>query len=179
MDNQSRPSNQIVANILRQQPTNLTESINPKPTLDQRIQTIQSMATQATITPNKVQKPTQSLFQKARTAFQKSTNPQSLSTQTPLPPPPKESTSSRSTNEHSLPILQLPKKSTLSFMERFKAQHNNHNNPEYYKVATIPCGQDKNKTIPIYRFTDEKRAYETAEEYGKNQYKFNGRFSPR
>jgi len=73
------------------------------------------------------------------------------------------------------PTLQLPKKSTLPFMERFQAHHNNHENPEYHKVATIPCGQNKYKIIQIYRFADEKRAYEAAEEHGRNQYKFNGR----
>ena len=175
MDHQNNSNNQTVANIRKQQPINPVESINQKSTLDQRIQTIQSMAAQARVL-GQAQKPTQSIFQLARSTFQKSTHQQSTSTQMPRSPISEESTMSQSTTEpHSvttLPTLQLPKKSTLSFIERFQAHHANHQNPEYRKIASIPCDQDKDKMVPIYLFKDEKRSYKAAGEYGTNHYKF-------
>jgi len=88
------------------------------------------------------------------------------------------STSQISTNERSpptLPILQIPKKSALSFIQRFTAQHANHEKPEYRKIASIPCDPNEEKSIPIYLFKDEKRAYEAAGEQGRNQFKIGGR----
>ena len=155
MDNQNNINTRIVSNIQKQQPVNTVETINPKPTLDQRIQTMKSMTSQT-------KKTTPSLLQLAHSTFRKSTCQQSSNAQTSLPfsPQPKKSNSLQLTKEYKLPMLQLPKKFTFSFIERFKAQHNNHQNPEYYKVATIPCGHNTNKSIPINRFTDEKWAYD-------------------
>jgi len=184
MDNQKQLNSQSKDNIVRQQPINPIETINQnsKQTLDQRIQSIQSQVSQT-------KKPIQSLFKTACSTFQKSQKPthshrQSPNVSVPLPtmleePSPNKPTTSQTTNnlnlKSTLPIIQIPKKSTMSFIERFKAHHANHQKPEYYKVATIPCGQNKEKDIPIYRFKNEKRAYEAAEDHGKNQYKCNGR----
>ena len=96
---------QTLANIQRQQPINPVESTssNQKSTLDQRIQTMQSMAIQ-------VRKPTQSLLQSAGTEPQKT---KSATTRISHPTLTEESTTSQSTSKYNatakLPILQLPK----------------------------------------------------------------------
>ena len=180
MENREQQRIRSVANIVNQQPINPVEpnKQNSGSTLDQRIKKMQNTAALARIL-GQARNPTQPLFQLDRSALQKSTSQQSTNSQASLPPQSMESTPIPSTSQPNpvitLPTLQIPKKSNLTFMEKFKAQHDNHENPEYYKVATIACAQDKNKIIPIYRFADEKRAYEAAEGHGRNQYKFNGR----
>ena len=174
MDNQKQPRIQPVANIVREQPINPAEDREQTPnskrqsSLDQRIQNIQTVA-------KRTKTSIQSLFKSVKT------NP---ITRQPINQKPicedleKPSISQTTNNEHPAslaPALQPPRKSTISFIERIQAHHTNHEKPEYHKVATIPCGQNKHKLIPIYRFTDEKRAYEAVEELGKNQYKFGGR----
>jgi len=180
MEDKGQSRMRSVANIINQQPVNPVASNkhNSGSTLDQRIKKMQATAALARIL-GQARNSTQPLFQLNQPALQKATSHQSTNPQVSLPPQSIEPTLIPSTSQPNpvitLPTLQLPKKSSWTFMEKFKAQHENHENPEHYKVATIKCTQDKNKIIPIHRFADEKRAYEAAEEHGRNQYKFNGR----
>jgi len=198
MENSSIKKNQTIANIARQQPINpekniatfsvqpstikstvnvvppankQVESIRPRPTLDQRIQTIQSIAAQT-------RQPTQSLFKLAHPTFQSSSsNQMSCSTKpkerTQGSPNSKKPITSPQTSQL-IPITGIKEKSKLPFMQRFMAQHANHQNPECRKIASVPCDQDQDKIIPLYIFKDNKRAYKAAGEYGTNQYKFGG-----
>ena len=101
---------------------------------------------------------------------------QPSTTQNIVPSASQDPTTSQSTRPlPTLPVLQTPKKLALSFIQRFTAQHPNHQNPEYRKIASIPCDQNEEKSIPIYLFKDDKRAYEAAGEQGRNQFKIGGR----
>ena len=170
MDNQEQQQIKSVANIVRQQPINPMEpnSQSPRPSLDQRIQDIQTKAAQVQRSLSSVSQPTSTTVQ--------STHPHH--TKAIKPTPEKPTTSQTTTGFKATimpPVLQKPKKSTLSFIQRFVAHHANHQNPDYKKIASITHEQNPNQDIPIYMFKDEKRAYEAAEAYGKNLYKFGGK----
>ena len=167
MDNQKQQPIRSIANIINQQPINPTKPIEPKSSLDQRIQKMQATAALARILGQERQSassPSKSTNTTLQTT-KSSTNPISHPTTTKKP------TTSQSTT---LPTLQLPKKSKIPFLQRFMALHENHQKPEYRKVASIPCEQNDNKIIPIYLFKDENRAYKAAGEQGTNQYKYGG-----
>ena len=186
MDNQEQHRIRSVANIVNQQPINPVEPTNQnsKSTLDQRIQKMQSIATQARAL-GQARKSTHSIFQVACSTFQKSTSSQSANTQMPRSPIPKEATmlsgnpnsketTSKQQTAKIIPIVEISNKSNLSFIQRFTAHHTNHQNPEQRIIASVPCDQNKNKTIPLYFFKDEKIAYKAAGEHSSNQYKFGG-----
>ena len=172
MDHRNQSTSRPAANIARQQPINPVESnLIPPSSLEQRIQNIQRTASQ-------LLKPTHSLFstsqktqsQKLITSLRKPATSQRIQH-----PNLEESTSSQTTAKNiSIPIVQIPRKSTLPFIERFMAHHANHQNPKYRKIASLPCDQNEDRSISLYIFKDEKRAYKAAGEYGTNQYKFGG-----
>ena len=168
MNNQN---DRTMANI-QKQPINPVESTNPNPkqTLDQRIQAMEPL----------LQKNTQTLIQSIRSVHRKSVPKKPSNNQISRISLTKEPTTSQSTTRNesnpplALSILQVQKKSELPFMQRFMAHHANHQNPEYRKIASVPCDQDQNKNISLYLFKDEKRAYKAAGEYSTNLYKFGG-----
>ena len=174
MDQQNKVDNQNIANILRQQPINPTES-DPNTQirqllLDQRIKSMQTIV-------EPIQQPPRALL-KLTSSINKSRNQKSAFSlhQSSISTSPLQSTSKEIINKPqsilSLPTIQIPKKSALSFIQRFTAHHANRQNPDYRKIATITC--EKNQDIPIYLFKDEKRAYKAANEHSTNQYKFGG-----
>jgi len=120
---ENKPTRQSIANIVRQQPLNSAE-IEEQPSkqqtsLDRRIQEIQATA-------SRTKKSIQTLF--------KSTKSTSI-IQQPMNQNSECLASSHTTNNvnlmPTLPIVQVPEKSTLPFMERFQAHHANHQKPEY------------------------------------------------
>jgi len=173
MDTQEQQRIKSVANIMRQQPINPVEpnKQNSKSTLDQRIQKMQTTAALARIL-GQTRKSTQSLPQSDSTTS--STIHISHPTPTKEPTTSQPTTGTDSNQSTTLPILQLPKKSTIPFIQRFMALHANHQNPEYRKVASIPCEQNDNKSVSLYLFKDKNRAYKAAGEQCINQYKYGG-----
>ena len=262
MENSSIKKNQTVANIARQQPINpeentatfsvqpstvkstvnvvppankQVESIRPRPTLDQRIQNIQTVATRTktsiqslfklakTNPTNSASSFQQSPIKSRVTTVQQTTNPVTTDNQHSIHQPSRahrtsldqrirdlqataairtlfKSTKPNPTTRQPMkqksigidldepgtsqtndnkptpfaPTLESPKKSTIPFSQRFMAHHANHQNPEYQKIASVPCDQNENKSISLYLFKDEKRAYKAAGEYSTNLYKFGG-----
>ena len=188
MENQSQSTNQMRANIMRQQPVNTTELVTsasiPKPTLEERIRTMESLTklipTSTPISQSYAIDITGKCINQSIAITNKTpivqcqpiaimanvSNVLSPSTSQTLIQP------SSSTMATTLPVLIAPKKSSHSFMQRFTAQNINHQQPECRKVATIPCDLNKEKNITLYVFKDDKRAYEAANDYGRNKYKF-------
>ena len=139
MDQQNKVDNQNIANSLRQQPTNPMESEPNKQThqrsLDQRIKSMQTIAEQIQQHPRSLLKPTSSTNKLRNQKSSSSLHPSPISTSL------LQSTSKEITNNSqsipSLPTIQIPKKSALSFIQRFTAHHANHQNPNHRKIATI------------------------------------------
>ena len=176
MDNQEQQHIQSVANIVNQQPINPVEphKQSSKSTLDQRIEQMQATAALARVL-GQARKSAPSLPQLNSTTIQKT---KSSTNRIPNSPPTEEPTTSQAISKNNettnLPILQLPKKSTMPFMQRFRAYHASSQKSEYRKIASIPCGQKENKSISLYLFKDKDRAYKAAGEQGTNQYKYGG-----
>jgi len=164
MNNQNQ-NNQVVARIQKQQSINTVEPTNQNPTstLDERIQKMKTTAALARIL-GKARQSAQPLPQSDNTTSQAKASTSHISHPTPTEKP--------TTSQLKLPILQLPKKSKISFIQRFRAYHANSQKPEYQKVASTPCEQNEN--ISFYMFKDKERAYKAAKEQGTNQYKYGG-----
>jgi len=166
MDNREQQHIQSVANIVNQQPINPVEphKQSSKSTLDQRIEQMQATAALARVL-GQARKSAPSVPQVNSTTIQKT---KSSTTHIPNSPTTKEPTTSQAISKNNettnLPILQLPKKSTMPFMQRFRAYHASSQKSEYRKIASIPCGQQENKSISLYLFKDKDRAYKAAGE---------------
>jgi len=176
MDKQEQQRIQSVANIINQQPTNPVNNTNqsPRPNLDQRIQKMQAIAAQARVLGQKrreTQLPTPSTIttsQQIKTPNTNISHPTTTKEKTTL------TTGGKPIQTTTLPTLQLPKKSKIPFMQKFRAYHANHQKPEYRKIASIPGEQSENKSVALYLFKDKDRAYKAAGEQGTNQYKYGG-----